>query len=587
MNFTRVFDILEMQTRLFPQTNALSLWQDEGRWQSFSTTQIVQKTEEVSAWLLRNHLKKGDKIAIIGRSGSPQWNIIDFAAQQIGLITIPILAGVAPYQMNYILEETAVKFIFFHQENDFLLHENIIQKNIPTKILLNDIESLCVKVEAVEKENIETLKKDIHPEDLATIIYTSGTSAEPKGVMLTHHNLVSNIKSLLPLVPFINNKVALSFLPLSHIFERTITYTYMAIGAKIYYAGGIEHLEKALLSARPHYMSCVPRVIEKMYDKVEEIRESSSFVKKWLINFALRIGERYDFRRDFHLTYQLRRTVADFIVYRHWRKALGGRIEGIAVGAAALQPKLSRLFSAAQIPIREGYGCTETSPVVSMNRFEPGGVLFGTVGIPIPGVEVKIEPSDDYENGQGEVLVKGPNVMKGYYNKPADTQEAFTEDGWYRTGDIGYFEQRWFLKITDRKKDFFKTSYGRFVSPQVIENHLKTSIYIDQCMAIGLGKPYISVLIVPNFHQLKIWCEANKVHWTAPQYMVINPKVEKFFQHHIEELNKTLQGIEQIKKFHLLFEEWNSTNGELTPTLKLRRKIVADKHQKAIDKMYF
>jgi long-chain acyl-CoA synthetase len=265
---------------------------------------------------------------------------------------------------------------------------------------------------------------------------------------------------------------------------------------------------------------------------------------------------------------------------------LGGRVEGVIVGAAALQPRLSRLFSAAGIPIREGYGCTETSPVVAFNRFSPGGFMYGTVGIPLPGVEVKIDTTHEDLPGEGEILVRGANVMMGYYKKPEATKEVFTEDGWYRTGDIGHFSYKWFLKITDRKRDIFKTSNGRYVAPQVVENQLKTSVYIDQCMVYGLGKPYIVALILPNFHILKEWCDQKGIHWTAPQYMVINPKVQQFYTKLIADLNEYLSPIERVEKFQLLFQEWNSENGELTPTMKVRRRIVAEKFEKEIAALY-
>ena len=585
MDFTRLFDIPNFQANRYPQKVALAML-EQGKWITFSSEKLVQCIEQTSATLLRLGLKKGNKIALIGKTGSIYWNVLDFAAQQIGVIVVPILSGVPQYQMEYILEESQIEFLFFNQKNDIDNHSYLFSKKYNTYNIENQLIEFFKIITEEEIEEIERLKNSILPSDLATIIYTSGTSGEPKGVMLSHYNLVSNIKSVLPLVPFINGKATISFLPLSHVFERTITFSYMAMGANIYYTGGIDNLEMCLKSVRPYYWSSVPRVLEKIYDRIIQEREKGNFLKKALINFALRVGERYDERKNYDFLFQVKRMIADVLVYRIWRKSIGGNVRGIVVGAAALQPNLSKLFSAAKIPIREGYGCTETSPVISFNRFEPGGVIYGTVGIPVPGVEVRIEKSDEYENGDGEILVKGPNVMMGYFNKKEETEEAFTEDGWYKTGDIGRFENKRFLKITDRKKDLFKTSHGKFISPQVVENQLKTSSFIDQCMVYGLGKPYVVALIVPNFNSLKEWCDEHKIHWTAPQYMVINPKVEAFFKTLIDELNKELEAVEQVKKFHLLFEEWSVTSQELTPTLKMRRKIITDKNKNLLDKLY-
>jgi len=296
-------------------------------------------------------------------------------------------------------------------------------------------------------------------------------------------------------------------------------------------------------------------------------------------------GENFEGEYKENVWQYIKRFLADITVYRAWRKALGGRVEGVVVGAAALQPKLSRLVSAAGIPIREGYGCTETSPVIAFNHFHPGGYLYGSVGMPLPGVEVKIEEDTEIK-GEGEILVKGPNVMMGYYKKPDLTAEVMTTDGWYRTGDIGHFTNKWFLKITDRKRDIFKISQGTYVAPQVIENHLKTAVFIDQCMVWGLGKPYVGALIVPNFNLLREWCNQNKIHWTAPQYMVINPKVQQQFAKIIDDLNQSLSKHEKVERFCLLHEEWKIENGELTPTMKVRRKIVYEKYKKQLEELF-
>ena len=581
----RIFEIPYLQLKRYPQDIALSNY-ERGQWVSYSTQFFCDNIQKASGFLLENQIAAGSCIAIIGKAGNAYWNIIDFAAQQLGIIVVPILSGISWYQTEYILEECEIKHIFYANREDEAVYEAILNQKFKTYRL---DASFFEKLKMPSQENfqvIETRKNAIQENDLATIIYTSGTTGEPKGVMLSHKNIISNVKAIIPLIPEMNAKAVLSFLPLSHIFERTVTYTYLTLGASIYYAGSVDNVEKCLQSARPQYFSAVPRLIEKMLDKVMEHRESANPIARKIIDWALAEGEDFEGEHKESVLNYIKRALADVFVFRAWRKALGGRVEGVIVGAAALQPRLSRLFSAAGIPIREGYGCTETSPVIAFNRFSPGGFMYGTVGIPLPGVEVKIDNSEDELPGEGEILVKGPNVMMGYYKKPEATAEVFTDDGWYRTGDIGHFSYKWFLKITDRKRDIFKTTHGRYVAPQVVENQLKTSAFIDQCMVYGLGKPYVVALIVPNFHILKEWCEQKGIHWTAPQYMVINPKVQKFYTKLLTELNEYLSAIERVEKFHLLYEEWNADNGELTPTLKVRRRIVAEKFEKEIEGMY-
>jgi long-chain acyl-CoA synthetase len=581
---TYLFDIPAYQAKRYAKQKAFANY-EQGKW-DFLSTEIFQKAiNKTSAFLLEKGLKSQDCVAIISKSGNAYWNIIDFAAQQIGVVVVPILSGLSWYQMDYILSECNIKIVFFEMQEGEADYSIILQNRLETYAITSNLFQNMREASTEDILHIENRKKDIKPTDLATIIYTSGTSGEPKGVMLSHQNIISNILALMPLIPNITDKRVLSFLPLSHIFERTVTYTYIAMGAAIYYTNGVANVEACLLSAQPQYMTAVPRLIEKMLDKVLEYREKSNPLLKIIIDWALAEGKDFEGEHIESVPNFLKRLLADWVVFRRWRKALGGRVEGIIVGAAALQPRLSRLFSAAGIPIREGYGCTETSPVVSFNRFNPGGFMYGTVGTPLPGVEVRIE-AVEHMDGEGEIWVKGPNVMMGYYNKPIETSEVITADGWYKTGDIGHFTNKWFLKITDRQRDIFKTSNGRYIAPQVIENQLKTTAFIDQCIVFGLAKPYVVALIVPNFHFLKEWCEQKGIHWTAPQYMVLNPKVQKHFQKIVTAANEQLNPTEHIVQFHLLFEEWSIENGELTPTLKLRRRIIIEKYRKQIEEMY-
>ena len=499
---------------------------------------------------------------------------------QIGVVVVPIHAAISKKDLEFILNDAEVKYCIVSNrelyERVTAARENAIGlKGIYTLEKLPDVPGWDNLVKVPNEKHLEAFqgfKAAIHEDDLATIIYTSGTTGQPKGVMLSHKNIVSNIKSTIALTPVNCDKRILSFLPLSHIFERMVTYTYMAVGSSLYYCNLDEMILENIREVRPHYFTSVPRLLEKLHDGIlQEAARQSSFRRK-LIYWAIKLGKRYKGRKGMSLPYWFKSLFADLIIYRRWRKALGGRIEGIAVGAAALLPELGRLFSAAGIEIREGYGLTETSPVISFNRFEPGGVRFGTVGIPIPGVEVKIdEPNDE---GEGEILAKGPNVMLGYYKNEEETKAVIDEDGWFRTGDIGKFVHKRFLQITDRKKDIFKTSSGKFIAPQVIENHLKSSQLIEQAMVVGFKRPFPTALIVPRFSMLKVWCQENNVHWTAPQYMVINPKVVQRFQEEIDRLNEDLQNYQRIRKFYLLHEEWSMEKGELTSTMQSKSSFI-------------
>jgi long-chain acyl-CoA synthetase len=585
MDFTRLFDILPFQAQRYPQKTALA-YRQNGVWINFSTEQCLLMAQEVSAGLYEMGIKKGDKIAILCEQSTPYWNILDLAILQLGAVVVPLHSNVNAYQLQYILSECAVKYCFVSSETERERIEEL-RFSLPNlkKIFLseNDFSNYTCTPNAAEITVLESIKSGIQEHDLATIVYTSGTTGAPKGVMLSHLNIVSNIKALLPLLPINHTKVAVSFLPLSHIFERVVTFTYMVAGVSLHYIESIENVAETLREIKPHYFSSVPRLLEKVHQNIIEERDKRSVLQQKIINWALNIGAQYESEHQETIPFIVKKIIADWCVYRHWRKALGGRVEGIIVGAAALQPSLGRLFSAAKIPIREGYGMTETSPVIAFNRFEPGGVRFGTVGIPLTGVNVRIDAPN--EKGEGEIMVQGPNVMLGYYQKKAET-DAVLKNGWLRTGDIGKIVHKRFLQITDRKKDIFKTTHGKYVSPIHVENHLRSSAMIEQCMVYGANRPYVVALIVPSFGQLKKWCAENRVHWTAPQYMVINPKVEKMFNKLIYALNEDLENHERVQKYALLFEDWSIEGSELTPTLKIRRSMITEKYKEALEGLY-
>lgn len=591
MDFTRLFEILEYQQQRFPQRVALA-GREQEQWRTWSTSDLLAERDRLSAGLLHLGFRKGDRIGMLAHCGSPQWAIADAAMLQTGIVSVPIHATARPDEIAHIARDAGLRACFVSNEEMLKKIEAAgvqlefvfsFENNGPAKTW----NTLLREPDEHDRGKIQYLRDGIRENDLASLLYTSGTTGQPKGVMLTHANIVSNVKSVLAIVPVGPEVTAVSFLPLSHIFERMVTYVYQAAGTPVWYADATEHLPQILPEVRPHFFTAVPRILERMYERLLEERNASGVLKQKILDWAIRLGERFPYsgERGMPVDYFFKRLIADVLIFRHWRKKMGGRIRYIAVGAAALQPRLGRLFSAAGIDVREGYGLTETSPVIAFNRFEPGGVHFGTVGIPAPGVEVRIaEPGEQEE---GEIEVRGPNVMAGYYNLPEETAERFSPDGWFRTGDLGKFEFKRFLKITGRKSEVFKTTSGKFVAPVFVEQQLTTSPFISQAMATGLNQPFVAALIVPNFAFLESWCRENNVHWTAPQFMVLNPKVEKMFRQEIERINEERLGtIEKVRAFHLLHESWTPENGLLTPTMKLRREVISKQFDEEIGKMF-
>lgn len=591
MDFRRLFDILHYQQSKYPGKKVLAGKQNH-QWKYYSTADCIREMESVSAGLLDLGLKKGDKVAIISHNGSPTWNLLDMGLLQIGVVVVPIHATISKEHLEYILREAKIKYVFASNKEMYAKIQDVINSSLVVKKVFTfekhqDIPSykdLLIVPNENHQATFQTYRAAIHEDDLATIIYTSGTTGMPKGVMLSHKNIVSNIKAIISLIPINYSKRTISFLPLSHIFERMTTYTYMAVGASLHYAESMETVLENIKEVRPHYFSSVPRLLEKMYDRILEEGNKRNFISRKILSWAINLGEQFQENQRNSLFYKIQLFFARILVFGQWKRALGGRVDGIVVGAAALQEKLARLFSATGIKVREGYGLTESSPVVSFNRFNPGLYSFGTVGVPIPGLEVKIRQFENSE--EGEIMVKGPGVMMGYFEKPEATAEVLTKDGWLHTGDVGKFVHKRFLQITDRKKDIFKTSSGKYVAPQRLENLLKSSDLIEQCLIIGFQKPFVSALIVPSFPALEKWCKKNDIHWTAPKYMIHNPLVEAHFSKLIDNFNQNLARHEKIRKHLLLEEEWTLENGEITPTLKIVRHAILDKFSKDILKLY-
>lgn len=601
MDFNRLFEVLEYQQHRYPQQVAMA-GRSDNRWQTWTTEAILLERDRLSAGLLHCGLHEGDKVGILAHCGSPQWVIADAALLQVGMVPVPIHATARPDEIRHIAQDAGLRACFVSNAAMlakldaaevqlpllFSFQDQLPEAGGTVATSLKPWAELCCDPDEHLSGRIRYLRDGIRPDHLATILYTSGTTGLPKGVILTHGNIISNIKSVLAIVPVGPGTTVVSFLPMSHIFERMVTYAYQAAGAPVWFAESVEWLPKILPEVRPHFMTAVPRVLERMYERLQEERGKGGALRRKILDWAMALGERYPYSGGASLPfdYYVKRLLADVLVFRQWRKRMGGRIRYIAVGAAALQPRLGRLFSAAGIEVREGYGLTETSPVIAFNRFEPGGVHFGTVGIPAPGVEVRISMEQD-EEGNGEIEVRGPNVMTGYLHLPEETASRFTPDGWFRTGDVGRFEHKRFLKVTGRKSEIFKTTSGKFVAPAFVEQQLLRSPFISQCMVTGANRPFVGVLIVPEFAILENWCRENKVHWTAPQFMILNPKVEKLIRQEIEAINEVRLGtVEKVRQFQLLYEPWTPENGLLTPTLKMRREVIAQQYAGEIEKMY-
>lgn len=587
VKFNRLFDLPYFQEERFPKEQAFNQ-RVLGRWESRSTSQFVKQTENLAKGLLALDLPKGSRIGIFTSHGSTDWFVIDVASMMLGLITVPINTNYAEDELAHLIDEIDLSYCFVNED---LLADKLAKVQFPKEKLIsfgNSIRHISwndviKKGKDVSKKDLKDRMSEVLAEDVATIIYTSGSTGMPKGVMLTHQNIVSNIKSIIPLLPVNYRHKVASFLPLSHIFERMVVYTYITVGSSIYFVQNPKEIVKRVQEIRPDFVTSVPRVLEKIYDEINNNIKKKNKLTRAFVRNALKIGEKEPKSFFAKLYKNLSLSVVDFLIYRRWRNILGGKIKGIIVGAASMPKHIARLYSTAGIPVKEGYGLTETSPVVSFNRFEPGGTKFGSVGIPLPSIQVKIEKegNDDF----GEILVKGPNVMKGYYKKPELTKERISEDGWFRTGDIGYIKDR-FLYISDRKKNIIKTSAGQYIFPQKIEATLREHEAIDQIMVIGFQRSYITALIIPNFGFLKRWCKENGIHWTAELYMIENDRVKLLYDELVKELNESLKTHEKVRQFQLLAEEWSIDTGEYTPTLKFRRKFIAEKFAKQIENMY-
>jgi len=590
---SRIFDCIDHQLKHFAKKDMFAA-KENGEWQTYSTADVKDMVDKLSAGLLQLGvsgndmvIENQDKIALVSKN-RPEWLLLDMACQQIGAALCPVYPTTNINELEFIFNDASVKYVFVSGQ-DILDKVNNIRDRIPTLKNVYSFDQLpgvdywkiilaSATTESLAK--LVNIKATIKPEHCATIIYTSGTTGTPKGVMLSHRNIVTNVIHSRATFPFNDNPAAkaLSFLPLNHIFERMVSYIYINSGISIYYAESLETIADNLKEVKPNLFTTVPRLLEKVYEKIMEKGSHLTGVKRKLFDWAVSLGSKYDNLKSGGFSYNIQLAIANKIIFKKWREALGGNIECIITGGAACQVRLLRVFNAAQIPIYEGYGPTENSPVISVNCRKKGGTKFGTVGLVIDGQEVKIE-------ADGEICVKGPSVMMGYYKRPDLTAETIIE-GWLHTGDIGVFEDGKYLKITDRKKELFKTSGGKYVAPQPIENKMKESPFVEQMMIVGAEQKFVGALIVPSIPNLKEWMQHKGIKFTTIEDAVHNPKVLDLYRELIDSFNKFFNHVEQVKKFELVPNEWTIDTGELTPTLKLKRKVIMEKYKDVVERIY-
>ena len=583
---TRTFDILERAINEFPRKDALG-GKKEGKWYTYSSQEYHQKSHQFAMGLLALGFQKGDKVATV-TTNRPEWNFADMGMAMAGVVHVPIYPTLGEDEYRYILKHAEVKMLLV---GDAKLYENMLP-------LANLLEQKLYTFEDVEgaknfqeildigeleqsdfEATLEEIKASIMPDGLATLIYTSGTTGVPKGVMLTHENLVSNFIAHSKMHHLGKEHRVISFLPLCHVYERSMNYHFQYKGMGVYYVGNLAQIINALKEVKPHMFNSVPRLLEKVYDGFVAKGKELSGIKKALYFWALNLTQHFEYNKKFDPFLSFKIKIADKLIYSKWREALGGNIVYIVSGGAALQPRIARVLGMAKMFNLEGYGLTETSPVIAVNDPGQKKMMIGTVGPILDGVEVKIA-------NDGEILCKGPGVMKGYYKAPELTDEVIDENGWFHTGDIGTLVDDKYLKITDRKKEIFKLSGGKYIAPQMIENKLKTSNLIEQVMVIGANEKFASALISPNFPLLHDWAAEHKLHYEDNKDLIRLPEVVSLLQKEVSKINKTLGGHEQISRIRLVCEEWTPASGELSPTLKLRRNMIEVKYQRLIDDIY-
>jgi len=584
----RLFDFPYYQLEKFPQEKSL-VTKYNGKWEATSTQEYIEKANALSRGLLRMGVNANDKIAIISMTNRTEWNICDIGIMQTGAQDVPIYPTISEDEYEYVLNHSESIYCFASCKEVYDKVQQI-RNNVPSLkevYTFDEIDGAKNWKEVLEKgkdesnqDEVEKRKEAINEDDLATLIYTSGTTGKPKGVMLSHKNIASNAKYSSERLPIeLGKSKALSFLPVCHIYERMLQYMYQYCGVEIHFAESLETISDNLKEVKPDVMSAVPRLLEKVYDKIYAKGADLTGIKKKLFFWAIELGLKYEPYGQNGWWYESKLKIARKLIFSKWQEALGGNLKAIASGSAALQPRLARVFNAAEIPVMEGYGLTETSPVVSVNDMRNHGFKIGTVGKPLKETEVKI--AED-----GEILIKGPQVMMGYYKNEEQSEEVL-KNGYFHTGDIGEIDKEGFLKITDRKKEMFKTSGGKYVAPQLLENAMKQSRFIDQIMVVGEGEKMPAALIQPDFDFVKEW--GNKKGRNVPSdpaELVKNQDVIDRIQREVDFYNERFGKWEKVKKFELTPEAWSIEGGHLTPTMKMKRKVIKEKYKALYEKIY-
>lgn len=586
-NVTRLFDILPYYAEKYKPKDDVIAGKENGKWISYSIGQYREMANNISYALIHAGIEKGDMVATIMPS-RPEWNFIDMGIMQAGAVHVPIYPTISEADYKFILNHAEVKVVFISGKDIFRKIEHIVPDvpSLKAVVAIKETEGTTRFSDFVETgkvnpalEKVEEIKSSIQEHDLATLIYTSGTTGNPKGVMLSHANILSNVKGVQHIPPIGEEGKAVSYLPLCHVYERMLNYMYQYLGISVYYAESVASIAENIREVKPHILTTVPRLLEKIYDKIVANGRKLRGIKKFFFFWALNLGLRYEMYGANGPFYEWKLRIANKLVFSKWRAALGDNLKVIVSGGAALQPRLARVFWAAGIPVLEGYGLTETSPVIAVNDFGHEGVSIGTVGKVLRGVEVQI--ADD-----GEILANGPNIMLGYYKEPELTKQAIEENGLFHTGDIGIIEPKGHLKITGRKKEIFKTSLGKYISPEQLENKFKESPFIDALMVIGENQKFAAALIVPDFNHLKNWCAVKEVPYTTDNEMVEVPRIKKRIQLEVDKFNKFFGATEQIKRIEILDKEWTVDSGELTASMKLRRKFICEKYSDRISRIF-
>jgi long-chain acyl-CoA synthetase len=587
MEITRVFDLLERLKTYAPKNDLLNAKENK-QWVSYSLTEFIDNANAVGAALLEMGLSPGDRVAIMA-SNCPQWNFVDYGCQQVGIPTAPLFPTISSDDLKYILNHSEAKAIFISDKSSYLKLA-AMEKELPHLMHVISFTSipgvkpysefLRFGKEKYDAARIDGIKSKITTDDLFTILYTSGTTGQPKGVMLAHKHLLNNVFICQNIAPFTTKWRALSFLPLNHVYERFLITLYIYHGVSIYYAESFETIGENCREIHPHIFVAVPRVLERVLERIVSAGEKLTGAKNKIFSWSMRLAERYELMGKNGPWYEFQRKIADKLVYKKWRAAVGGDVEVIVSGGAALNPRIERIFTCAGLRLLQGYGLTETCVVVAVNRFEPERRMFGTVGLVVENTKVKIAEED------GEILVKGPSVMTGYYKNPEATAEVFDSEGWFHTGDIGQFINGKFLKITDRKKEMFKTSAGKYISPVAIENKLKECKFIEQCMVVGEGQKFASALIVPSLANFKDYCESKGLEFNKDAGLCEHPDLKSIIDEHIKKVNTTLGEYERLKRHRLLNDPWSVETGEITPKLSLKRKVIREKNLALIREIF-